>query len=132
VLEAHDDYWGGTPPIKTLRFAVVPEVASRVNGLLSGEYDFITDLPPDQIGTVESNAAFEVVGGPITNHRLMVFDKNNGPDAEEREDPAGDDPRDRPRDHRRDALGRPHDGAGRPAVVLLRRHVPLGLDRAGI
>lgn len=79
VLEAHDDYWGGTPPVKTLRFAVVPEVASRVNGLLSGEYDFITDLPPDQIGTVESNAAFEVVGGPITNHRLMVFDKNNGP-----------------------------------------------------
>ncbi|WP_375590406.1 ABC transporter substrate-binding protein [Hoeflea alexandrii] len=79
VLEAHDDYWGGTPPVKTLRFAVVPEVASRVNGLLSGEYDFITDLPPDQINTVESNAAFEVVGGPITNHRLMVFDKNNGP-----------------------------------------------------
>jgi len=79
VLEAHDDYWGGKPPIKTLRFAVVPEVASRVNGLLSGEYDFITDLPPDQINTVESNAKFEVVGGPITNHRLMVFDKNNGP-----------------------------------------------------
>ncbi|WP_417432927.1 ABC transporter substrate-binding protein [Hoeflea sp.] len=79
VLEAHDDYWGGTPPVKTLRFAVVPEVASRVNGLLSGEYDFITDLPPDQINTVESNAKFEVVGGPITNHRLMVFDKNNGP-----------------------------------------------------
>lgn len=79
VLEAHDDYWGGKPPIKTLRFAVVPEVASRVNGLLSGEYDFITDLPPDQIKTVESNTGFEVVGGPITNHRLMVFDKNNGP-----------------------------------------------------
>lgn len=79
VLEAHDDYWGGKPPIETLRFAVVPEVASRVNGLLSGEYDFITDLPPDQINTVESNAEFEVVGGPITNHRLMVFDKNNGP-----------------------------------------------------
>ena len=74
-----NDYWGGKPPIKTLRFAVVPEVASRVNGLLSGEYDFITDLPPDQIKTVESNTGFEVVGGPITNHRLMVFDKNNGP-----------------------------------------------------
>jgi peptide/nickel transport system substrate-binding protein len=79
VLEAHDEYWGGEPPIKTLRFVVVPEVASRVNGLLSGEYDFITDVPPDQISTVEADARFEVVGGPITNHRLMVFDKNNGP-----------------------------------------------------
>jgi len=79
LLEAHDDYWGGEPPIERLRFVVVPEVASRVNGLLSGEYDFITDVPPDQIGTIEANSEFEVVGGPITNHRLMVFDKNNGP-----------------------------------------------------
>ncbi len=78
-LEAHDAYWGGTPPIQTLRFIVVPEVASRVNGLLSGEYDIITDIPPDQIETVESQEGFHVVGGPITNHRLLVFDKNNGP-----------------------------------------------------
>lgn len=77
-LEAHDEYWGGTPPIKKLTFLVVPEVASRVNGLLSGEYDFITDVPPDQIDLIEREAGFHVVGGPITNHRLMVFDKNNG------------------------------------------------------
>mgnify|MGYP006271636479 FL=1 len=77
-LEAFDDYWGGTPPIKELRFVVVPEVASRVNGLLSGEYDFITDVPPDQIEIVEEAEGFHVVGGPITNHRLYVFDKNNG------------------------------------------------------
>ncbi len=77
-LEAHDAYWGGTPPIRTLRFVVVPEVASRVNGLLSGEYDFITDVPPDQIEIIEQAEGVEVVGGPITNHRLMVFDKNNG------------------------------------------------------
>jgi len=77
-LEAHDDYWGGTPPIRTLRFVVVPEVASRVNGLLSGEYDFITDVPPDQIDIIEQEPGFHVVGGPITNHRLMVFDKNTG------------------------------------------------------
>jgi peptide/nickel transport system substrate-binding protein len=78
-LEAFDEYWGGTPPIKKLRFVVVPEVASRVNGLISGEYDFITDVPPDQIETIASNPGVEVVGGPVTNHRLMVFDKNNGP-----------------------------------------------------
>lgn len=77
-LEAYDDYWGGRPPIKKLRFVVVPEVASRVNGLLSGEYDFITDVPPDQIELIEKEQGFEVTGGPITNHRLMVFDKNNG------------------------------------------------------
>lgn len=77
VLEAHDAYWGGRPPLKRIRFVEVPEVASRVNGLLSGEYQFACDIPPDQIPGIERNAAFEVQGGTILNHRLTVFDKNH-------------------------------------------------------
>jgi peptide/nickel transport system substrate-binding protein len=77
VLEAHDEYWGGRPPLKRIRFVEVPEVASRVNGLLSGEYQFACDMPPDQIPDIEKNAAFEVQGGTILNHRLTVFDKNH-------------------------------------------------------
>jgi len=56
---------------------VVPEVSSRINGLLSGQYDFICDVPPDQIGTLAQNAKFEVQGGLISNHRILVFDKNH-------------------------------------------------------
>src|SRR6187549_285893 len=77
ILDAHDEYWGGRPPIKTIRFVVVPEVASRINGLLSGQYDFICDVPPDQIGTLAKNAKFEVQGGLVTNHRILVFDKHH-------------------------------------------------------
>jgi peptide/nickel transport system substrate-binding protein len=77
TLDAHDDYWGGRPPIKTLRFLVVPEVPSRINGLLSGQFDFICDVPPDQIPGIEKNARFEVQGGLIPNHRLAVFDKHH-------------------------------------------------------
>ena len=77
VLEAHDAYWGGRPPAREVRFVVVPEISSRVNGLLAGQYDFACDLPPDQIPGVERNPAFEVVGGLIGNHRLTVFDKNH-------------------------------------------------------
>lgn len=79
VLDAHDDYWGGKPPVKQLRYVVVPEGSSRINGLLAGEYDFITDVMPDQIPAVEANKNFEVVGGAAANHRLLVFDKHNGP-----------------------------------------------------
>ncbi len=53
VLEAHDEYWGGRPPLKQIRFIEVPEVASRINGLLSGEYQFACDIPPDQIEGIE-------------------------------------------------------------------------------
>ena len=77
TLEAHDEYWGGRPPLKRIRFVEVPEVASRINGLLSGEYQFACDIPPDQIAGIEKNAAFEVQGGTILNHRLTVFDKNH-------------------------------------------------------
>ncbi len=77
VLDAHDEYWGGRPPIKRIRFMEVPEVPSRVAGLLSGQYQFACDIPPDQIVDIERNAAFEVQGGTILNHRLTVFDKNH-------------------------------------------------------
>lgn len=77
VLVAHDGFYGGKPPVREVRYQVVPEVSGRVNGLLSGEYDFVTDVPPDQIRTIEANPKFEVVGGPVLNHRLVVFDKNH-------------------------------------------------------
>lgn len=77
ILDAHDEYWGGRPPIKTLRLVEVPEVSSRINGLLSGEFQFACDIPPDQIESIERNARFEVQGGTIPNHRIMAFDKNN-------------------------------------------------------
>jgi peptide/nickel transport system substrate-binding protein len=77
VLDSHDEYWGGRPPIKTLRFLEVPEASSRVNGLLSGEYQFIGDVSPDQIPQIERNRAFKVQQSLVPNHRLIVFDKTN-------------------------------------------------------
>src|SRR5262249_62387336 len=59
------------------RCVVVPEVPSRINGLLSGQYEFICDVPPDQVATIAQNPKFEVQGGLITNHRILVFDKNH-------------------------------------------------------
>ena len=52
VLESHDAYFNGTPTVKEIHYVVVPEVPGRVNGLLSGEYDFVSDIPPDQIATI--------------------------------------------------------------------------------
>jgi len=77
TLVAHDEYWGGRPPLKQIRFVEVTEVSGRVNGLLAGEYQFACDIPPDQIPSIESNRAFEVLGGTILNHRITVFDKNH-------------------------------------------------------
>ncbi|MCW3476117.1 ABC transporter substrate-binding protein [Limobrevibacterium gyesilva] len=77
ILDAHDEYWGGRPPIRTLRFLEIPEAASRIAALQSGEVQFACDIPPDQIGEVEKNPAFEVQGGPVLNHRIVTFDKHH-------------------------------------------------------
>jgi peptide/nickel transport system substrate-binding protein len=44
----------------------------------------LSRCPPDLIGEIESNAAFEVQGGTILNHRLTVFDKNHAQLADPR------------------------------------------------
>ncbi|HEV7268161.1 MAG TPA: ABC transporter substrate-binding protein [Falsiroseomonas sp.] len=77
VLDAFDDHWQGRPTVRRLRFAEIPEVASRVNMLFSGEAEFASDIPPDQIAQIESDRRFEVVGGPINNTRYLVFNKSH-------------------------------------------------------
>ena len=75
IFDAHDEYWGGRPPLRSLRFVQVPEMSQRVNGLRAGQYQFACDLTPDQIKVVEADPVLQVVGGRIPNIRLSTFDK---------------------------------------------------------
>jgi hypothetical protein len=133
TLVAHDEHWAGRPPLERIRFVEVPEVAGRVNGLLSGEYDFACDLPPDQIGTVANAPGLEVQSSTIWNHRIMVFNNAERDRGESARAP-GHDPCDRPTGHRRRALGGTDGGAQGPAVRELcgRQHAHRGLGGAGI
>ncbi len=77
VLEAHDAYWGGRPPLKRLRFVEVPEQAARVAGLQAGEFQFACDIAPDQIADIERDTRLVVQGGLVLNHRILAFDKHH-------------------------------------------------------
>jgi len=74
LVAAHDAYWGGRVPFESVEFRVIPELASRMNGLLSGDLHVITDLPPDQFAEVSRRPDLEVVGGPVQNIRFLVID----------------------------------------------------------
>jgi peptide/nickel transport system substrate-binding protein len=84
TLAAHDEYWGGRPPLRQIRFLEIPEVSARINALKTGEVQFACDIPPDQIGGVARDRAYEVQGGTILNHRLTCFDKNHAALADAR------------------------------------------------
>ncbi len=74
VLQRHDAYWGGTAPYDSIEWRVVPELSSRVAGLLAGDYHLITDVPPDQFAQINGRPGLEVVGGPIQNIRFLAID----------------------------------------------------------
>ncbi|QND69764.1 oligopeptide ABC transporter substrate-binding protein (plasmid) [Mesorhizobium loti] len=74
VLAAHDGYWGGLPPLEGIHFRIIPELASRMNALIAGEVDFITDLSPDMFSEIEKHPKLEVSGGPVQNIRALNID----------------------------------------------------------
>jgi peptide/nickel transport system substrate-binding protein len=76
-VAAFDDYWGEKASAKTITFKVVPEVAARVAGLKTGEYHIITEIPPDQIESIDTAEGCSSVGGPIPNIRSVNFDITN-------------------------------------------------------
>ncbi|HEX2171794.1 MAG TPA: ABC transporter substrate-binding protein [Dehalococcoidia bacterium] len=54
-FEAFTEYWRKTPHIKTLVVRALPEAATRVGALQTGEVDFINIVPGELIETVRSN-----------------------------------------------------------------------------
>ncbi|MEO0975814.1 MAG: ABC transporter substrate-binding protein [Pseudomonadota bacterium] len=52
VLERFDKHWGEPAALDKVTMLHVPEVASRITGLVNNEFDLITNIPPDQANTL--------------------------------------------------------------------------------
>jgi peptide/nickel transport system substrate-binding protein len=62
VFKKNPDYWReGLPRVDEVVIIDFPEDTPRVNALLSGQVDAITDLPAGQIAQVKSNDQFKVL-----------------------------------------------------------------------
>ncbi len=74
VLAPHDAYWGGKPPFDGIEFRYMPELSTRLNGLMTGQVDLITDVPPDQFSEIAKRPELEVAGGAVQNIRYLAID----------------------------------------------------------
>ena len=80
VLERFEDYWGGTKgAVKRIEFKKVPELSTRIAGLRSGEFDIITEVPPDQAMAIDGMPGVSVEGGPIRNIYGLFFIETTNP-----------------------------------------------------
>jgi peptide/nickel transport system substrate-binding protein len=84
-LEANDEYWGEPKPqIQELIFRSVPDAATRVAQLETGEADLITDLPPELAERVESLDDAHTVEMDSNRRLFFFFNTFDGPTADVR------------------------------------------------
>jgi peptide/nickel transport system substrate-binding protein len=65
-------------------FTVVPELATRVAGLLSGQFDIVTEVGADEFRQIEANPQCAIAGGPIQSIRGLIYDSVGSPLADAR------------------------------------------------
>ncbi|MBV8168960.1 MAG: oligopeptide ABC transporter substrate-binding protein, partial [Alphaproteobacteria bacterium] len=83
-LDAFDDYWMGRPTARAVIFQSVPELASRTAGLASGEFDIITNVPPDQLGEIQRFRDAAPRSVVLANAHLLTFDQRGAAMADKR------------------------------------------------
>lgn len=66
TMTAYDGYFGGTPKIKEVVFRVIPEAASRIAALESGEIDIAATIPTSEVQRLKGMKDIEVIGNPTT------------------------------------------------------------------
>jgi peptide/nickel transport system substrate-binding protein len=63
MLEGYDGYWRGAPSVRTVELRPVPETATRMAVVRSGQAHLAVNVPTDQIPTLQRDG-LSVVGHP--------------------------------------------------------------------
>lgn len=62
-LEANENYWGPKPKVDRITFRIIPEAATRVSALLSGEVDVAIDIPVDLAPQIKNSRHLKLISG---------------------------------------------------------------------
>ena len=70
TLTRFDDYYKGTPPIKTIIMKIISDRTAAFMALQSGEIDLLWNISADQVKTAYSSDALELL---MTGKNMMIF-----------------------------------------------------------
>lgn len=77
VWTRHDGFWGEAAPLERVTVTRVPEVASRLTALKTGEADLITNIAPDQLALVEAEPGMHAAGRATALFHVMIMNVNH-------------------------------------------------------
>jgi len=77
VWERFDGFWGDKAPLAKVTVQQIPETASRVTALKTGEADIITNIAPDQLGLIENDPKLTAVGSATPLFHVMIMNVNH-------------------------------------------------------
>ena len=83
-LAANASYWDGAPQLSKLEFVNIPEVAGRITALENGEVDVLTQIPPDQVGSVKGSDGISYSTTPSWTYYFNWFNSNRKPFTDKR------------------------------------------------
>ncbi len=72
-LERVDTWWGGTPPVKTVKIQFIPEESTRLLARKSGDIDIAVGISLDQASQWESTDATDVLYAPDRSYVGIDF-----------------------------------------------------------
>ncbi|MBI4321787.1 MAG: ABC transporter substrate-binding protein [Chloroflexi bacterium] len=79
AFKANPQYWRGAPKFDSLVFKVIPEGATRVAALQTGEVDIAIAVPPGIVDTVKKSGNARIVTAPLANDVHIGFKANEPP-----------------------------------------------------
>lgn len=80
TLVRNENYWGENKArLDTIEVISMPEVSSKITGLVTGELDLMTTVPPDQVSSVNGVDGIEYVSGPSYQYLVTWFNEQREP-----------------------------------------------------
>ncbi len=73
TLEAHDDYFRGRPCLDRIIFRIIPDEQAQVNALLTGELDFLLNVPGASVTQFQNNPEFTFVAADYDSLFQVFF-----------------------------------------------------------
>lgn len=80
TLEAYENYWEeGKPYLDKMIVKIMPDENTRINALKSGEVNFIWNIAPGNIASLESDSKIELIGDVASQFKTIYINADMEP-----------------------------------------------------